>query len=224
MALGAAGIFLFASGLILGTRTTDQATPESLSTVTVTVASPETEGRLPPGTASTEARRAGHPRTTEGAVTAATAYASALGGPAILDPGAVRTVLAEIASSKSRAELIRAYESAASQARERLGVETPSDGFILRTTPAGYRVDGFQPDAATISIWRVGVIASSGALEPQHSWRTETFSLVWENGAWKIDAVRSTPGPTPPLATPATPPAELVSAISSFDEFTRGLP
>jgi len=224
--LALAAILLLAVGVAVGNRTTAPEA-ETASTVTVTVAAPS-DGTGPADQAPTapEPESSGFSRTPEGAVAAATAYLGALDGPVILDPAAVRRVLTAIVSSESRDDLIRAYQLAARQARDQLGVDAGSaPGIVLRTAPVGYRVDGFHSGAATISIWRVGIVGSDARVEPRQSWRTETVSLVWEDGTWKVDAVRSSPGPTPPLAGPtATPPAELFAAIPRFEEFKRGLP
>ncbi len=226
LAVGLAAIVLFLVGVAIGRRTTERAPSEARPRVTITTPAPEAHSRQPERETPPDKQPAGYPRTPEGAVAAATAYVAALGGPAILDPAAVRTTLTAIASSESREGLIRAYELAAAQARKRLGAGTAFDPtVVLRTAPVGYRVDGFQRRGATVSVWRVGIVGSGATVEPRQSWRTETLSLVWEDGSWKVDAVRSTPGPTPPLAGPAaTPPAELSAAIPRFEEFMNELP
>ena len=225
LAVGLAALLVFAVGAGIGRRTAAQAPSDTRETVTVTVAPSAEEARPPDTRPSMDTKRSGYPRTPDGAVDAATAYVAALGGPAILDPAAIRRTLSAIASSASRDHLVRAYVLAAAQARERLDAGTSSAPVVLRTTPVGYRLDGFQRRVATVSIWRVGIVGNELSVEPRQSWRTETVSLVWEDGTWKLDAVRSSPGPTPPLAGPAaTPPSDLVAAIPTFDEFTHGVP
>ena len=225
LALGLAAILLLAVGAAIGRRTAGQPPADARQAVTVTVADSAQQSRQPESQARTGTKRTGYARTPEGAVDAATAYVAALGGPAILDPAAIRRTLAVVASSASRDDLVRAYEIAAAQGRERLGVGTTSTPVVLRTTPVGYRIEGFQRRAAMVSIWRVGIVGSGATVEPRQSWRTETVSLVWEDGTWKVDAVRSSPGPTPPLAGPAaTPPADLIAAIPTFDEFKDDRP
>ena len=223
LVLGLASLLLLALGVAVGRRTAEPERPETRPTVTVTVpaAAEQPAHTLPPAPSAP-----GYARTPEGAVTAAAEYLAELGGPSILDPAAVRSTVAAIASSGSRDELARAYESAAETARERLGVSTLSNPrVLLRTVSVGYRLDGFHPAASTISVWRVGIVGSPETVEARQSWRTETVALVWEDGTWKVDAVRSVPGPTPPLAGPAVTPAdELLSAIPSFEEFDRDVP
>lgn len=187
---------------------------------------PASETRPPASDPGEPAQPARYARTEDGAVAAAAAYVRRLTGPGMLDARVVRTTLAGIASAQSRDDLGEAYELAAAQARERLGIgTTPEPAVVLRAAPVGYRVDGFHRDAATVSVWRVGIVGTSTTLEPRQSWRTETVSLVWERDTWKIDAVRSATGPTPPLAgPPASPASDLFAAVPTFEEFARELP
>ena len=169
----------------------------------------------------------GFARTRDGAVSAAATYIGSLDGRALVDPAIVRRRLTEVTSSEAREELVRAYAAAAEQARTQLGVGTPPEPVvILRAAPVGYRVDRFTPRAATVAIWRVGIVGSGATAEPQQSWRTETVSLVWERKTWKVAALRSEPGPTPPLPTSATTStaSELFTLIPEFEEFQRELP
>ncbi len=222
IAIGAAAILLLLVGLAVGRRTLEPPRRDAEPAVTITVPA---ENREPTSSVLPRSPTAPYARTREGAVTAAAAHLRALGGPDVVDVRAIRATLNAIASSHARDDLIRAYELAAAEAGERLGVDaSASPALVLRGTPVGYRVDAFDRDAATISIWRVGIVASR-AVEPRQSWRTETVSLVWEDGAWKLDAVRSSPGPTPPLAgSPPSPPSDLSAAIPTFEEFSRELP
>ena len=97
--------------------------------------------------------------------------------------------------------------------------------LILRAVPVGYRIDRFTRDAATVSLWRVGIVGSGATVEPQQSWRTETVSLVWERGGWKVASFRSSPGPTPPLApSAATPASELFATVPEFEELKHARP
>jgi hypothetical protein len=217
--LAFATLLLVALGLVLGRQTVE---PETRPPVTVAVTASDSGETGPESEAPPTSQATGYARTPDGAVAAARAYLTALAGPAIVNPAAVRATLTAIASTRSQGTLVRAYEIAASQTREQLGVESGSDpALVLRTASVGYRIDGFHPDAATVSIWRLGIVGSGATVAPRQSWRTETVSLVWEDGAWKLDAVGSSPGPTPPLANlETTPPAELAEAIPTFQPFS----
>ena len=225
LALSVAAILLLAIGAVIGARGSSET--RTIEAVTVTVSTTEDGSRAVPS----EPTRgidvgSGYARTSQGAAAAATAYVSALDGPALLDAPRLRKTLAAIASAESRDALVRAYEEAATQTRQQLGVGTaPEPVLILRAVPVGYRIDRFTPDAATVSLWRVGIVGSGATVEPQQSWRTETVSLVWERGGWKVASFRSSPGPTPPLApSAATPASELFATVPEFEELKHARP
>ena len=224
LTLGLAGILLLAIGAAIGSRASPE--PDAVGTHTVTVSTPEAKAKAVAGKPARGGSGSGYDRTPDGAAAAATAYIGALDGAAILDEPRLRKTLASITSAESLDGLVRAYEQAARQTRVRLGVGTlPEPVVILRTVPVGYRIDRFTPDAATVSLWRVGIVGSGATIEPQQSWRTETVSLAWEGENWKVASFRSSPGPTPPLAASApTPAGELFVAVPEFEEFTRAIP
>ena len=224
IALGIAAVVLLAVGVALGRRIGGSEAAPARPVVTVTVPAPQAPGRRVARSESrSDATLADYARTRGGAVEAATAYLGALDGPVLLDLAAVRRTVTAIASTDSRESLARGYELAARQVRDQLGVGTaPEPVVVIRSAPVGYRVDDFSLRAATVSIWRVGIVGSGATVEPRQSWRTETVSLVWEDATWKVAALSSSPGPTPPLAVSVvTPPAELFVSIPEFEEFTR---
>ncbi len=222
IALVLGAVLLFAIGMAVGRQgNSPEAASPPRATVTVT------EAARAPRPAKTTDKPAGSARTREGAVSAAAAYVDSLDGRILLDPTALSRRISEIASSEAREGLIRAYVAAVERTRKHLGVGTaPEPVVILRTSPVGYRVDRFTTAAATVAIWRVGIVGSGATAAPQQSWRTETVSLVWEDKTWKVAALGSETGPTPPLpGSAATSEAgELFTEIPEFEEFARELP
>lgn len=217
IALGLGAVLLFAVGTAIGRqRDAPEASTPPTATVTVTEATPAARP------SRTTHKPAGFARTRDGAVSAAATYVDSLDGRVLLDPTALSQRIAEIASSEAREDLVRAYVAAAEQARKQLGVGTvPEPVVILRTSPVGYRVDRFTTAGATVAIWRIGIVGSGATAAPQQSWRTETVSLVWEDKTWKVAALGSETGPTPPLPGSAatSEAAELFTAIPEFEEF-----
>ena len=180
-------------------------------------------------TASTEAEGAGAEAgpTRRSAVAAAATYVSELDGAALLDRARVRRIVDRIASTQARPGLIAAYEQAAVQARERLGLgSVPAPIVILRAAPVGYRLEGYGQGTAAISIWRVGIVGSGATVDPQQSWATETVTLVWERGGWKVAGLASSPGPTPPLPSSVAPSSrgEIFRTVPGFQEFANAAP
>lgn len=215
--LGALALVLF--GVAIGSRVASPGERVVTQTVSAGEASPPS-GSAPPATPDTFAQ---FPRTREGAVSAATAYVSALSGQALLDRDRLRGIVERIASGRARAELVSAYATAASETRRRLGVDaSPTSSVFLRVAPVGFRVAAFTENDASVLVWRVGIVASGATVQPQQVWTTETVGLVWEGGTWKVTDLRSAPGPTPPLSASASPAGDLFSAIPTYQEF-RGV-
>jgi hypothetical protein len=216
---GLAGVVLVAVGIAIGSRI---AAPNGTGDAT-TVVGPSP--RAAPTRARTKTMRSAH--TPAGAVAAAAASVELLDGPALLDSIRVRRLVNRLAASSVRDGLARAYEQGATQARARLAADSvPAPVVILRAALVGYRIDSFTPSAATVAVWRVGIVGSGATVPPQQSWRTETVSLVWEHRAWKVASFASAPGPTPPLPTVvgATAAGDLFAEIPRFQEFSHALP
>lgn len=183
-------------------------------------AAPAVAAAPKPGRAATHS--GAHSRS--GAVAAAARSITAFGGTVLLEPSRLRALVARIASTRSRPRLIDAFEEASARTRAKLGTDTaPRPVIILRAIPAGYRIEGYGPTSATVAVWYVGIVGSGASVQPQESWRTETISLVWERGAWKVDSFASAAGPSPaPATAKAEAPGVLFSVIPSFEPFAYG--
>jgi hypothetical protein len=212
--LGAAALVVL--GVAIGSRI---AAPNRSAATTTVVRSAQPTGP-PPG-------RPTGTRTEAGAVAAAARSVDLLDRAALLDANRIGQLVDQLAAASAREGLTRAYEQGAAEARARLGTDSvPAPVVILRSALVGYRVDSFSRSEATVAVWRVGIVGSGAALQPQQAWRTETVSLLWEAGGWKVTSFASAPGPTPPLppTTTATGPGELFREIPRFREFSDVLP
>ncbi len=217
--IGIASVCLIGIGVALGSRLSSH---EATGTVTVAASAPSPATTAP---AVGLPHRSRFGRSAAGAAAAAAAAVSALDGAALLDRQRVRALVASLASSGSRARLAAAYDRAATDARARLGVDSvPPPVVFVRAFPIGYRIDRFTTSNATVSVWRVGVVGSGATVPPQQSWRTETVSLAWQSGRWKVDGFASEPGPTPPLGTTPSTAADLFASVPRFKEFTSANP
>jgi hypothetical protein len=213
----AAVAVVLAIGIVIGTRL---ASPGSSEVVVTERAAPTTRAAQAPGR---------HANSTEmhtriGAVAEAARSITAFAGNVLLEPARLRAVVAAIASSGSRAQLIEAFEEASAQTRAKLGADTvPRPVIVLRAVPLGYRIEDYSQAKATVAVWYLGIVGSGATVQPQQSWRTQTVSLVWEEGGWKVNSFASSAGPTPALATAeADAPGALFTAIPRFREFVYG--
>jgi hypothetical protein len=216
---GVVAVVLVAVGIAIGSRI---ATPRDPGSV-ITVVGPSP--RATPSPARAKATR--DTRTPDGAVAAAAASVELLDGPALLDRTRIGRLVDRLAASNARDGLARAYEQGAARARARLAADSvPAPVVILRAALVGYRIDRFTSSAATVAVWRVGIVGSGATVQPQQAWRTETVSLVWERGSWKVASFASALGPTPPLPNVAetTAARDLFTEIPRFREFSHALP
>jgi hypothetical protein len=217
----AAALALLGIGIAVGSRIgsrSDTTVPQVSKTVPSEAISHRRSSR--PAPASLRPTRAS-------AVAAAARSITAFDGAVLLQPQRLEGVVAGIASSESRAQLVTAFDAAGAQTRAKLGAETvPPPVIVLRSVPVGYRIERFSPNSATVAVWYVGIVGSGATVEPQQSWRTQIVSLVAEDGAWKVNSFQSAAGPTPPLSTAEAPtsPGELFASIPRFQEFTSAEP
>jgi hypothetical protein len=166
----------------------------------------------------------GWARTRPAAVAAAAAYAKVLSAPWFLtDQDRRGRAIARMAAPEAAARL-RASQDATAGALGRspfgAGLARAGVASLLRTSLLGYRVEAYQPQAATVAVWALVVFGNDGGLAPQALWATSTVRLRWA-GDWKLVEVGTVLGPTPVhgQATPS-PPGELLRAAESFTEFT----
>jgi hypothetical protein len=211
-------VVVLAIGIVIGTRLASPG-ERSLQTVTERAAPPTRAAQAPGRPASTSST---HTRT--GAVAAAARSITAFAGNVLLEPARLHQVVARIASSGSRTQLIEAFEEASAQTRTKLGADTvPKPVIVLRAVPVGYRIEDYSQVRATVAVWYLGIVGSGATVQPQQSWRTQTVSLVWEEGGWKVSSFASSAGPTPALASAeADAPGALFTAIPRFHEFFYG--
>ncbi len=91
-------------------------------------------------------------------------------------------------------------------------------GVIVQIAPLGVR--SVETSAGwDVSIWYVEVVVYGNELAVEQ-WRTATYSLVDEDGEWRMDALVSTDGPVPtrPAAAVAWSTPAFIAGIAGFDD------
>lgn len=190
------------------------------ATATTTTATALT--RAGPTTPGPWTERAGIPvgfaHSEAGARAAAITYATASQRWMYFDDDGVDGAVRAIASSAASARLIVEVGDEVRAAREGLSGSAGRVWWIVR--PLATRIESHRRDAARVSVWVVSVLSAADVAMPQSDWRTLTLELVWEEGDWRVDAIRDSAGPTPMLGPRDRPwPPELLD--ESLDGFIR---
>jgi len=93
---------------------------------------------------------------------------------------------------------------AAEQATGLLADAAAGRPVVAVATPLAARIEAYTPDAATVAVWTVTVLATRRLGAAEVSWSTETVRLVYRSGRWLLDAYSSGSGPVPVCAQPPT--------------------
>ena len=184
-------------GVVIGRQTAPATPPRAAAPdgqPAQTVAGPgpaRVDGGVPVGYAHSE----------EGAVAAASQYATTLGSAAMLDARSRATVFDRIGIAEARDDLARLADTADLFA-EQLGISdelVDEPGFVYSTYPAGWRVRAYSDQEAVVDVWSTGLFMASGREAFMSPWNTATFTLRWSDGDWRVAALETTDGPTPPV-------------------------
>ncbi|MDQ0787848.1 hypothetical protein QFZ64_003345 [Streptomyces sp. B3I8] len=186
-------------------------------------------GKRPVGT-RTSGIPTGYAHDQQGAQSAATNYAVAMGGTGMFNKDTrhviVDTVYTKAAAGKLQGVMDDAYSPSF---LDRLGLKpdgSPPSGstFVSRTVPVGSKVKDYTNDTASISVWYMGLLgmAGAGSTDPvTSSWSTWTFDLRWTDGDWKIVSDSQKDGPTPvPGDDKAAASDEISKAVEEYGGFT----
>ena len=178
------------------------------------------DGKIPSGFSKSE----------QGAESAATNFAVALGGDGMFKPDSrheiIDSVYTKDAASRLKAPQDKAYSTAFLR---KLGLDKDGDApkgktFVSRTVPIGSKVKKFDDDQATVSVWYTGLLglAGPGSTNPvQTSWHTWTFKLQWTDDGWKVVSDDQKDGPAPvPGDSTASGAKEISEAVQEYGGFS----
>jgi len=175
---------------------------------------------------TTAAHRAGEPRAgdsgsttgdaaTEEQVSTAVAYATASQDWLYLSDERLRAAIDAIATPDAAAVLTDEVAGDVAMAREELVASGGRVWWLVR--PLAWRVDAQDAGRARISVWTITILSAAGVAVPQSEFVTVTIDLEHLDGAWRVDAVRDEPGPTP-----VTGPRDQPWDAAAFDEALAG--
>ena len=157
-------------------------------------------------------------RDERGAAAAAVVYAAAPQRWLYLSDDEIAAAVGEIASPDAAGRLAAENVAEIHAAREQLAESPGRVWWIVH--PLAWRVEAFGEGRATVAVWTVTVLSAADVAMPQTEWVTVSLDLVWVDGAWRMDDIRSQPGPTP-MTGPGDRPWEPEPFDAALDGFTR---
>src|SRR3954447_20059449 len=160
-------------------------------------------------------------RTRAGAVAALLNYGAVLGDPKVLtDPPRRAQVLSLVATPRYAATFTGPNAAAFNKVRRGPigGALAAGARTAYLASPIAYRVGSYTPEQAVVAGWGVAIVGNDQGVKPQATWGTTLTTARWQSGDWKVDAVRTTDGPTPITAAghPPSNPADFLARLSGF--------
>lgn len=194
-------------------------------------AAPTAATGVRPVTGKNGAIPTGFARDEQGAQSAATNYAVALGSVDMFAAASrstiVQTVYAPEAVAAQQGELDKVYSDKGFLTRIGLNADgTAPVGltFISRVIPAGSKLEKFSGDRATVSVWYSSLfgLAGDGSKSPvTEAWYTNTYELRWVGDDWKVTGFSQKDGPVPVGRDQRASTAEdMADAVGTFGGFT----
>ncbi|MFJ9953194.1 hypothetical protein [Kitasatospora sp. NPDC091207] len=191
-------------------------------------AGPAPSGDQPVGT-TTNGIAGGFPHTDQGAQSAATNYAVAIGSAEMFRTDSRHAIVATIADPAAVAALqTRLDQGFTPETAARFGVDAQGRApkgltFVSRTIPVGTKSSTYSAESAKVEVWCTGLYGLAGerSVRPvSEEWFTLTLTLRWTGTDWKlIDFSRVTgPAPVPPDQRAATA-EEITGAVEQFGGF-----
>ncbi|WP_436737640.1 hypothetical protein [Streptomyces sp. BBFR102] len=186
-------------------------------------------GTAPVGT-NTSGIPTGHPRTQQGAESAAANYAVALGSAEMFNEERRKEILDAIIVPSEMHRFLGALDRGYSKSLfQNLGLKedgTSPDGltFVSRTTPIGTTAAEYTDTKTNVSVWCSGLLGMAGEASTNpvtSSWFTISMELHWVDGDWKIFTHSQKDGPAPvPGDERAATSEEIAKAVEGYGGLT----
>ncbi|MFF5713328.1 hypothetical protein [Streptomyces sp. NPDC012756] len=172
----------------------------------------------------------GYAHDDQGAQSAATNFAVALGSVEMFQNGPREAIVRAIHDPAIADGLVRQLD-AAYTADFLAGIGLDANGaapsgltFVSRTIPVGTKVKDYTDTSATVEVWCTGLVglAGQGSTKPVTStWFTLTEKLKWVGGDWRLESSTQAEGPTPVNGdNRASTADEIAAAVEGYGGFT----
>ncbi|MEV8589523.1 hypothetical protein [Streptomyces sp. NPDC051180] len=177
-------------------------------------------GRIPTGYAHDD----------QGAQSAATNYAVALGSAEMFQDGPREDIVRAIHDPAVVDDLLKRLDASYSAGLmadiglDETGLAPSGMTFVSRTVPVGAKVLDYTETSATVEVWCTGLVglAGAGSTRPVTStWFTITEKLTWVGGDWRVQSSSQKEGPTPVNGdNRASVADEIAGAVEGYGGFT----
>ncbi|MEU9109653.1 hypothetical protein AB0D54_36060 [Streptomyces xanthophaeus] len=195
---------------------------------------PASSSTHPTGTRPVDGKNGGVPsgfsQNEQGAQSAASNFAVAIGSDAMFNTPRRHAVVDAISDESTRAKLRSGFDADYSAALlSQIGLTKDGDApsgatFVSRTVPAGTKVNTFAADSASVDVWCVGMFGLTGEKSTRpvtSSWFTISMKLKWNGSDWKLVETAQKDGPTPVTGdNPVSNSGEIAGAVTEFGGFT----
>ncbi|WP_435974873.1 hypothetical protein [Streptomyces sp. Qhu_M48] len=185
---------------------------------------------VPPVTGKNGAIPTGYAHDAQGAQSAATNYAVALGSVEMFQDGPREGIVRATHDPAVADDLLKRLDTSYSAGfMTSIGLDAngaaPSGlTFVSRTVPVGAKVRDYTDTSATVEVWCTGLVglAGAGSTKPVTStWFTLTQKLTWVGGDWRITSSTQAEGPTPVNGdNRASVADEIAAAVEGYGGFT----
>lgn len=172
----------------------------------------------------------GFARDEQGAQSAASNYAVALGSDGMFQPGPRKDIVRATHDPSVVESLVKRLDDSyspgfmANIGLDANGIAPAGLTFVSRTIPVGAKVRDFTNDSATVEVWCTGLVglAGEGSTKPVTSnWFTITQKLRWVESDWKIVTSEQSEGPTPVNGdNRASTADDIAKAVEGYGGFT----
>ncbi|MCC3773112.1 hypothetical protein [Streptomyces sp. UNOC14_S4] len=195
---------------------------------------PNGQATAPTGTkpvgAKTGGIASGFAHTEQGAQSAASNFAVALGGDGMFRTDTrhsiVDTVYTPDAAASLQGQMDKAYGA---DFLKNVGLNPDGSApkgltFVSRTVPVGSKATAYNDGEATVEVWCTGLVglAGQGSTKPvSQTWFTISQKLSWVDNDWKIASSSQKQGPAPVSGdVPAAGADDITNAVKGFGGFT----
>jgi hypothetical protein len=168
--------------------------------------SPTSSAHNPPSLAAPAPPAAAAPsgdRSEAGARAAAIAYATASQDWLYLSDADIDRQVRALATPAAASSLSAQMVANLGAARDALAASTGRVWWLVR--PLASNVERFDGTTARVDVWTVTVLSATGVALPQADWMRVGVELSWVDTSWRVQAVDTTPGPTPATGTSDRP-------------------